>query len=76
MLNLISIEPSKLNLKKEINDRSLINKMRECVNEFKRDGALHSWSTFRIDGVVDATMDDENAETIISQLDGKKYFLE
>ena len=59
--------------KKEIKDRSLMNTMRDCVNEFKRDGASHSWSTFRIDGVVDATLNDENAATIISQLDSKKY---
>ena len=51
--------------KKKINDNSLMNTIRNCVNEFKRDGASHSWSTFRIDGVVDATMNDENATTII-----------
>ena len=63
--------------KKEIKDRSLLmNTMRDCVNEFKRDGASHSWSTFRIDGVVDTTMHDENAAMIISQLDSEKYFLE
>ena len=55
-----------------INDTSLINKIRDCVNEFKRDGASHSWSTFRIDVNVDATMNDENAAVIISQFDGRK----
>ena len=28
--------------KQAINDRSLINKIRDCINEFKRDGASHS----------------------------------
>ena len=60
--------------KKKINDRALINKIRDCINEFKRDGASHSWSTFRIDGVVDATMNDSNAELLLSQLGSKKYF--
>ena len=55
-----------------INDFSLIKTIRDCAAEFKHDGASHSWSTFRIDGVVDATMNDENAATIISQLDSKK----
>ena len=48
-----------------INDRTLISKIRDSANEFKRDGASYSWSTFRIDGVVDATMNDENAALII-----------
>ena len=60
--------------KRVINDRSLINKIRDCVNEFKCDEASRSWSTFRIDGGVDATLNDENAATIISQLNGKMYF--
>ena len=51
--------------KEKINDRALINKIRDCINEFKHDGASHSWSTFRIDGVVDATMNDENAALIV-----------
>ena len=33
--------------KREIKDRSLMmNKMRNCINEFKHDSASHSWSTF------------------------------
>ena len=60
--------------KRKIGDRSLLNTIRACVNEFKRDGASHSWSTFRIDGVVDNTMNDESASVIISQLDDEKYF--
>ena len=66
--------PLKNAIKKAITDRSLINKIRDCVDEFKRDGASHSWSTFRIDGVVDATMNDETAAMILSQLGSKKYF--
>ena len=62
--------------KKKINDRSLMNTIRNCVNEFKRDGASHTWSTFRIDGVVDATMNDEKASVILLQLDDKKYFFQ
>ena len=57
-----------------INDINPISKIRDILNESKRDGASHSWSTFRIDGAVDATMNDENAAVIISQLDAKKYF--
>ena len=60
--------------KRAINDFSLIKTIRDSAAEFKHDGASHSWSTFRIDGVVDATMNDENAATIISPLDSKKYF--
>ena len=59
-----------------IGDRIMISKIRDCFNEFKRDGASHSWSTFRIDGVVDATMNNKNAAVIISHLEKKKYFLE
>ena len=60
--------------RRAINDRSLINKIRDSAVEFKRDEASHSWSTFRIDGVVDSTMHDESAAVIISQLDSKTYF--
>ena len=47
--------------KRAITDRALKNKIRDCINEFKHDGASHSWSTFRIDAIVDATMNDSNA---------------
>ena len=60
--------------KRVISDRALIKKIKECAVEFKRDGASHSWSTFRIDGVVDATMNDSNAALMLSQLGNKKYF--
>jgi hypothetical protein len=66
--------PLKNNLKRAIADRSLINKIRDCAAEFKRDGASNTWSTFKIDGVVDATMNDETAAVVLSQLDSKKYF--
>ena len=55
--------------KQAINDIALIKKIQECAVEFKRDGASHSWSTFRIDGIVDATMNDQ-----ISQLGSQKHF--
>ena len=48
-----------------------MNTMRDCINEFKRDGASHTWSTFRIDGVVDATTNNEKAAVILLQLDDK-----
>ena len=57
-----------------IDDRNLINRIRDDVNEFKHYGASHSWSIFQIHGIVDATMSDENAAVIISHLDAKKYF--
>jgi len=60
--------------KRKIKDRRLMNTIHNYVNEFKRDRASHIWSTFRIDGIVDATMNDEKAATIILQLDSKKYF--
>ena len=60
--------------KRSINDHALRSRIRDCVIEFKRDGASHSWSTFRIDGVVDATMNDERAEAMLSHLGNKQYF--
>ena len=60
--------------KRAINDRTLLNKIREGAIEFKRDGASHSWSTFRIDGLIDATMNDKNAAMMLSQLGSKKHF--
>ena len=62
--------------KQAITDRALIQKIQECAVEFKRDGGSHSWFTFRIDGIVDATMNDQNASIMLSQLGSKKYFLE
>ena len=60
--------------KRAVTDKALLNKIRECAAEFKHDGASHTWSTFRIDGIVDATMNDENAATMLSQLGSSKYF--
>ena len=57
-----------------IDDRNLINRIRDGVNEFKHDVASHSWSTFRIDGIVDASMKDKNAAVILSHLESKKHF--
>lgn len=60
--------------KENVDNRSLLKKIRDCVNEFKQDGASHTWSTFRINGIIDATMNDEKAAMILSQLDSKRYF--
>ena len=61
--------------KSRIGNRELIRKIKECADEFKQDGASHTWSTFRIDGVVDATMNNETGALILSQLGNKRYFV-
>ena len=61
-----------------ITDREINNIIRKGIEGFRRDGASHSWTTFKIDEGdiydIDATMNDETAARILPHIGSKNYF--
>lgn len=59
----------------------LIDVIKDAKEEFRRDGAAHTWSTYKIirgngDRIIDATMNDTIARNIIGYLDHRRYFVQ
>ena len=57
-----------------LTNADITKRIREAKKEFREDGAVYVWSTFRVGKVINV-MNDKRGEVIINHLDNQKYFI-